>query len=99
MKSCNEKMLDGFTVWIEFSGQAAGGFKPQGGDGAEPTTLFVGNLGFRTEKWAIEEFFKSCGNISDVRIALDPETERPRGFAHVEFSTHAEALEGMKLAG
>lgn len=28
LKACNEKILDGFNVWIEFSGQAAGGFKP-----------------------------------------------------------------------
>jgi len=33
-----------------------------------------------------------------VRIAQD-ENGRSRGFAHVEFSSNAEALEGMKLAG
>ena len=62
------------------------------------TTVFVGNLGFRTEQWALEEFFKGCGTINAVRIALG-EDERPRGFAHVEFSSNAEAVEAMKLAG
>ena len=97
----NQKELDGRTIWVEFSGQAAGGYKPQGGAGGEAgeaNTLFVGNLGFRTEQWAIEEFFKGCGNITSVRIAQD-EDGRPRGFAHVEFSSGADATEGMKLAG
>ena len=94
----NEQTLDGRTIWVEFSGQAAGGYKPQGEGGEDVTTVFVGNLGFRTEQWAIEEFFKGCGTINGVRIALG-EDERPRGFAHVEFSTNAEALEAMKRAG
>ena len=50
----------------------------------------LGNLGFRTEQWAIEEFFKSVGTVKEVRIAIG-EDERPRGFAHVEFATNAEA--------
>lgn len=96
----NEQTLDGRTIWVEFSGQAAGGYKPQGAaeGGEDVTTVFVGNLGFRTEQWAIEEFFGACGTIKAVRIALG-EDERPRGFAHVEFSSNAEAQEAMKLAG
>lgn len=50
----------------------------------------MGNLGFRTEQWAIEEFFKGVGTVKEVRIAIG-EDERPRGFAHVEFETNAEA--------
>ena len=45
----NEKTLDGAQIWVEFSGQAAGGYKPQG-DGGDPTTLFVGNLSFRSSQ-------------------------------------------------
>tara|TARA_B110000285_G_scaffold232907_1_gene305228 strand:- start:391 stop:1065 length:675 start_codon:yes stop_codon:yes gene_type:complete len=102
LNGTNQKDLDGRTIWVEFSGQAAGGYQPQGGaDGApagEANTVFVGNLGFRTEQWAIEEFFKSCGAIQGVRIAMG-EDGRPRGFAHVEFDNNASALEAMKLAG
>lgn len=58
----------------------------------------MGNLGFRTEQWAIEEFFKSVGTVKEVRIAIG-EDERPRGFAHVEFETNAEATAAMALAG
>jgi RNA recognition motif-containing protein len=55
----NEQMLDGKQIWVEFSGQAAGGYKPGGGDGGDATTLFVGNLGFRTTKEAIEYHFSN----------------------------------------
>ena len=86
LANTNEKDLDGRSIWVEFSGQAAGGYKPQGGDGGgEATTLFVGNLGFRTTRDSIEYFFTGCG-VKDVRIALG-EDERPRGFAHVEFES------------
>jgi len=102
LNGTNQKDLDGRTIWVEFSGQAAGGYQPQGGaDGApagEANTVFVGNLGFRTEQWAIEELFKNCGTINGVRIAMG-EDGRPRGFAHVEFDSNASALEAMKLAG
>lgn len=94
----NQKELDGRSIWVEFSGQAAGGYQAGATGGGEATTIFVGNLGFRTEQWAIEEFFKGCGSIVGVRIAMG-EDGRPRGFAHVEFASHAEAQEGMKLAG
>ena len=105
LEGSNQKDIDGRTIWVEFSGQAAGGYQPQagaggvaGGDG-EANTVFVGNLGFRTEQWAIEEFFKECGTINGVRIAMNPEDGRPRGFAHVEFDSNASAVKAMALAG
>jgi len=102
LEATNQKELDGRTIWVEFSGQAAGGYKPQAGadgEGGEPNTVFVGNLGFRTEQWAIEEFFASCGTISAVRIAQDHETGRSKGFAHVEFADSAMAKKAMEMAG
>jgi len=82
----HETTLDGQQIWVEFSGQAAGGYiKPsQGEDGV--TTLFVGNLSFNTPKEAVEQFFGAYAAVRDVRIAIG-EDERPRGFAHVEFNT------------
>lgn len=45
LDNTNQKDLDGRTIWVEFSGQGAGGYQPNAG-GGEVTTLFVGNLGF-----------------------------------------------------
>merc|ERR1711957_517226 len=61
--------------------------------------------GFRTEEWAVKEFFKSAGEVTTVRIAYDRETERPKGFCHVEFADPAAAakavaeLNGYELDG
>jgi nucleolin len=94
LNATNDQNLDGRTIYVEFSGQAAGGTRNDG----EVNTVFVGNLSFRCDRSTIENHFASCGTINDVRIAQD-ENGRSRGFAHVEFSSNAEALEAMKLAG
>lgn len=74
-----------------------------GGDSGESTTLFVGNLGFRTTQNGLRDFFSSCGEVKDVRIAMG-EDGRPKGFAHVEFETpdaakSAVAYNGQELDG
>lgn len=99
LEGTNEQELDGRTLHVDFSGGAPGGGAARGGAGnGEVTTLFVGNMSFRTEDWALKEFFSSCGNVKDVRIAMG-EDGRPRGFAHVEFETNADAVKAMSLAG
>ena len=97
-KACdglNGQDLEGRSLRINFSGGAPpaggaqrGGFQSGGDRGAtsgvsgESDTLFVGNLGFKTQEWSIKQFFESCGGISQVRIALNEEG-RAKGFAHV----------------
>jgi len=91
--------LDGRSISVKFSSQAPEGFKPSGAPAeGESSTLFVGNLGFKTEQWAIEDFFKGCGEIKSVRIATGDDG-RPRGFAHVEFGSSTDAQSAMKLNG
>ena len=100
LAATNETSLDGRSIWVEFSGQAAGGYK--GGAAAanngEVTTLFVGNMSFKTEQNSLKNFFSKAGNVKDVRIALNEEG-RPKGFAHVEFYSNADAVAALKLAG
>ena len=90
-----------------FGGGNQGGFGGnQGGYGGQPApkrsnydgerhSIFVGNLGFKTQENNIRKFFASCGNVVDVRIALSKEDGRPRGFCHVDFDS-AEAVEAAK---
>jgi len=56
LEATNETDLDGRTIWVEFSGQGAGGYQPgaAGGDAGDVTTLFVGNLGFQTARETVE---------------------------------------------
>jgi RNA recognition motif-containing protein len=49
LAATNETSLDGRTIWVEFSGQAAGGYKRNSANSGEVTTLFVGNMSFRTD--------------------------------------------------
>lgn len=53
--------------------------------------LYIGNLSFNTNDDGLRAAFGAFGTLTDVYIANDRETGRPRGFAFVTFSTEAEA--------
>ncbi len=53
--------------------------------------LYIGNMSFNTNEDALRAAFGQFGNLTDVYIANDRETGRPRGFAFVTFSTAEEA--------
>ncbi len=56
------------------------------------TKLFVGNLNYSTTEQELRDAFSDSGRVvQSVRVALDRETQRPRGFAFVELATDAEA--------
>jgi nucleolin len=57
--------------------------------------VFCGNCSFRTEEWAIKQFFEQIGEVNQVRIALNDEG-RPKGFAHVEFANPADAAKAVQ---
>ena len=69
------------------------------------TKLFVGNLNFKTTAAEIKDLFSQAGPIKDVFIPLDRATDRPRGFAFVEFETPeaaqaaVEKFNGFELGG
>lgn len=61
------------------------------------TKLFVGNLSYSiTEQELRDAFAQSGRTVQSVRIALDRETQRPRGFAFVELASDAEADSAIK---
>lgn len=62
--------------------------------------LYVGNMSFKTTEAALRDAFGQFGSVTDVYIANDRETGRPRGFAFVTFSTDTEAkLAAEKMNG
>ena len=67
--------------------------------------LYVGNLSFNLEENDIRGAFEQCGTVTDVYVAMDKMTGRPRGFAFVTMSTADEAknaietLNGKDLGG
>jgi len=64
------------------------------------TKLYIGNLSFKTDEATLRDAFGAFGNLTDVYIAMDRMTGRPRGFAFVTFSTPEEsALAIEKMNG
>lgn len=69
------------------------------------TKLYVGNLSFNTSEAELRDAFGAFGSLTDVYVAMDRETGRPRGFAFVTFSTAeesqlaAEKMNGAELDG
>lgn len=59
--------------------------------------LFVGNLAYSASEEDLREAFSGAGQIDSVRIVLDRETGRSRGFAFVEMASDAEATEAINL--
>ena len=67
--------------------------------------LYVGNMSFKTTEADLRNAFSQFGSVTDVYIANDRETGRPRGFAFVTFTTDtesklaAEKMNGVDLDG
>jgi len=96
----NGNDLGGRAIKVSFASDNGGGRgTAPPASGGQTTTIFVGNLGFRTDMHTIKEFFSGCGNVTDVRIAMDQETGRAKGFCHVEFSSPDAVPEAVKLHG
>ncbi|MDX2186497.1 MAG: RNA-binding protein [Opitutaceae bacterium] len=67
--------------------------------------LYVGNMSFKTSEDELRSAFGQFGSVTDVYVAMDKMTGRPRGFAFVtmgtpeEAKTAAEKLNGTDLGG
>jgi cold-inducible RNA-binding protein len=67
--------------------------------------LYVGNLSFKTTEDELRSAFGQFGSVTDVYVAMDKMTGRPRGFAFVTMGTDdeakaaAEKLNGTDLGG
>ena len=67
--------------------------------------LYVGNLSFKTTEDDLRTHFGQFGSVTDVYVAMDKMTGRPRGFAFVTMGTDEEAklaaekVNGVELGG
>ena len=62
--------------------------------------LYVGNISFNTSEAGLRDAFAPFGDVTDVYVANDRETGRPRGFAFVTFASEAESkLAAEKMNG
>jgi len=67
--------------------------------------LYVGNLSFKSTEEDIRAAFEQFGAVTDIYVAMDKMTGRPRGFAFVTMGTAEEArvaiekMNGTELDG
>jgi RNA recognition motif-containing protein len=67
--------------------------------------LYVGNLAFHTTEDSLLAAFARFGEVSDVKLVIDRETGRSRGFAFITMSTPEAAakaiseMDGQQLDG
>jgi RNA recognition motif-containing protein len=58
--------------------------------------IFVGNLSYNTTEQSLQTLFAAHGTVSSVKIVIDRETGRSRGFAFVEMANDSEGAVAMK---
>jgi len=67
--------------------------------------LYVGNLSYSVTAEDLRELFGASGAVTEVKVVLDRDTGRPRGFGFVEMGDEASAgkaiaaLDGRDLQG
>ena len=67
--------------------------------------LYVGNMSFKTSEDELRDAFAAYGDVTDIYVAMDKMTGRPRGFAFVTMATPeeakkaAEGLNGKDVGG
>ena len=67
--------------------------------------LYVGNLSYDLDESQLRQAFEEHGEVNSVRLIMDRETGRPRGFGFVEMADQSSALNaidtlnGKELAG
>jgi RNA recognition motif-containing protein len=61
------------------------------------TRLYVGNLSYNVTEPELREVFAEGGkNVVEVKVVMDRETGRPRGFAFVEMGSDDEASQAIQ---
>lgn len=58
--------------------------------------LFVGNLPYDVTESELRQLFSAAGTPSSVRLPIDRETGKPRGFAFVEFADRSQAEDAIR---
>ncbi|MEO7924598.1 MAG: RNA-binding protein [Chitinophagaceae bacterium] len=58
--------------------------------------IFVAGLPYDMDDAELEEFFEKFGTVSSVKVAMDRETGKSKGFGFVEMPNDTEAREAIE---
>ncbi len=59
--------------------------------------LYVGNLSQNATEAQLRELFSQAGEIKEIVLIMDRETQRPRGFGFVEMATPEQAQKAIEM--
>ncbi len=59
--------------------------------------LYVGNLPYNVNEGDLQDLFSQAGDIQDVAVIKDRDTQRSRGFGFVEFANQADAEKAIQM--
>jgi RNA recognition motif-containing protein len=62
-------------------------------------TVFIRNIAFKTSEDELRDYFAAVGDVVNVRIPTDRDTQRPRGFAFVQFSNAEDVSKALQMDG
>ncbi|XP_038603878.1 cold-inducible RNA-binding protein-like isoform X1 [Tachyglossus aculeatus] len=63
---------------------------------ADEGKLFIGGLSFDTNEQSLEQLFAPYGEISEVVVVKDRETQRSRGFGFITYRRPEDAKDAMR---
>lgn len=58
--------------------------------------IYIANIPFRANEDELRELFEGYGSVASVKIILDKETQRSRGFGFVEMDDDSEATAAIQ---
>lgn len=61
------------------------------------TKLYVGNLSYNTTEEGLRQLFAQAGEVKQVSLIMDRETQRSRGFGFVEMANQADAEKAIQM--
>ncbi len=59
--------------------------------------LYVGNLSYNVTEQQLRELFSQAGNIKEITMITDRDTQRSKGCGFVEMETQAEAQKAIEM--
>lgn len=65
----------------------------------ERQTLYVGNIAYRANRQELEKLFSRYGTVHSVRIMLDKQTRKSRGYGFIEMDRNGAKQAVSKLNG
>jgi nucleolin len=95
IEAMNLQTFEGRRIVVNYASHPASSLERRGK--TQPTkTLFIGNMSHDMTDRDLNELFADVRNVIDVRVAVDRETGKPRGFAHADFIDIKSAEAGIE---